>query len=82
MSPETFPVCLEAIDDGAVSAERIEKVIRQFNKQHSHFPVNILMQLLCSLEICYPVADEQNVYRFPALITERRRDEFWKKTKT
>ncbi|XP_065846510.1 uncharacterized protein [Oscarella lobularis] len=25
MSPETFPVCLEAIDDGAVSAERIEK---------------------------------------------------------
>ncbi|XP_065826994.1 death-associated protein kinase 1-like isoform X2 [Oscarella lobularis] len=77
MSPETFPVCLEAIDDGAVSAERIQKVIRQFNKQHSHIPVDLLMQLLCSLEICYPVPNEENVYRFPALIVERRRDEFW-----
>ena len=79
MSPETFPVCLEEIDDGAVSVERIEKTIRLFNKQHSFFSINAIMQLLCSLEICYPVPNERNVYRFPALIVERRRGEFWKK---
>ena len=79
MSPETFPVCLEGIDDGTVNAKRIENAVRQFNKQQSHFPIDVLMQLLCSLEICYSVPNEQNVYRFPALITETRRDEFWKK---
>ncbi|XP_065838290.1 ankyrin repeat and KH domain-containing protein 1-like isoform X3 [Oscarella lobularis] len=78
MSPDTFPVRLEGIDDGEVDAERVENAIRQFNKNQSFFSIEELMQLLCSLEICYPVSNEENVYRFPALIDEWRRDEFWK----
>ncbi|XP_065839246.1 death-associated protein kinase 1-like isoform X2 [Oscarella lobularis] len=77
MSPETFPVCLEGVDDGTVSSKRIEKAICQFNKQQRDFPLEVIMELLCSLEICYVVPSEENVYRFPALILKRRRDEFW-----
>ena len=78
MSPNTFPVRLEGVDDGVVTAERVEHAIRQFNDNQSFFSIEVLMLLLCSLEICYPVPNEESVYRFPALIVERRRDEFWK----
>ena len=81
MSPNTFPVRLEGVDDGAVSSERVEHAIRLFNKDQSIFSIKELMELLCSLEICYPVPNQDNVYRFPALMTERRRDEFWKANK-
>ena len=78
MSPDTFPVRLEGVDDGVVKAERVEHAIRQFNNNQSFFSIEVLMELLCSLEICYPVPNEENFYRFPALIVERRRNEFWK----
>ncbi|XP_065838262.1 uncharacterized protein [Oscarella lobularis] len=81
MSPNTFPVRLEGVDDGAVSSERVEHAIRLFNKDQSIFSIKELMELLCSLEICYPVPNQDNVYRFPALMTDRRRDEFWKADK-
>ena len=77
MSPNDFPICIEGIDDGSVSLQRINKALRQFNK-NKYISIEEVMKMLCALEICYLVSDAEKVFRFPALIEEQRRDAMWK----
>ena len=77
MSPNDFPIYMEGVNDGSASFERISEALRLFNK-NKPIAFDEVMEILCALEVCYRVPDKENVFRFPALIEERRRDAMWK----
>ena len=65
-------------DTATASRESIQKI---FEKTETTKLSRIMIQLLCSLELCYPVDEQASCYFFPALIQEGFPPHVWRKNR-
>ena len=75
-SPE-FPISLQCFSPGTATKEKIHCALKAFNDEEWE-NIDETISLLCHLEICYPLPDESDTYRFPALLNQERPPEVWK----
>ena len=84
MSPDDFPVHLEGVVNGIVSKDQVKSALEVFSevKQTGSIAVDEAIEILCHLEICYPVKelpDTSVQYQFPALIQTLDRERLWRR---
>ena len=76
LSPDSFTTHLESSASGIANREKIQTVLKNFNKKESWGNVDNTIELLCRLEICYSL-QQKDSYQFPALIKEDRPNNAW-----
>ena len=76
LSPPEFEVSLCCSPPGTTTKDDIQSALEAFNKPKWN-NINETIQLLCHLEICYELPGNQNTYRFPALLKEKRPSDVW-----
>ena len=72
-----FPISLQCSSPGTAAKEKIQCALEAFNNEKWE-NIDETISLLCHLEICYPLPDEPDAYRFPALLNQERPPEVWK----
>ena len=74
-SPD-FPISLQCSLTGTAAKENIKCALEAFNDKKWE-NIDETISLLCHLEICYPLPDEPDNYRFPALLNQERPPKVW-----
>ena len=77
-----FQIRMKAGADGTATLEDIAAVLEDFRQLNGTPPVDPRagIDILCHMGLAFPT-EEENVYRFPALIQDRKPEGVWMKPK-